>query len=90
MIVTMALERGSNQLVSGPEIVSRGFVYVKDSEELMAGARDIAAAAVRDSLSAGVHDWSKLKNAVRDELSDFFWKKMKRNPVILPIILGVH
>lgn len=90
MIVTMALERGSNQLVSGPEIVSRGFVYVKDSEALMAGARDIAAAAVRDSLSAGVHDWSKLKNAVRDELSDFFWKKMKRNPVILPIILGVH
>ncbi len=90
MIVTIALERGVNQLAAGPEIVSRGFVYVKDSEDLMAEAREIAAAALRDSLTAGVSDWSKLKNVVRDELSDFFWKRMKRNPVILPIIMGIH
>ncbi len=89
MIVTIALQRGSNELLSGPEIVSRGFIYVKDSEELMAEARDRAALAVHDSMAAGVADWSKLKNLVRDELSDFFWKRMKRNPVILPIILGI-
>ena len=90
MIVTIGLQRGSNQLLAGPEIVSRGFVYVKDSEDLMAEARERAVTAVTDSLDAGVNDWSKLKNVVRDELSDFFWKKMKRTPVILPIILGVN
>ena len=90
MIATIGLQRGSNQLLAGPEIVSRGFVYVKDSEDLMAEARERAVTAVTDSLDAGVNDWSKLKNVVRDELSDFFWKKMKRTPVILPIILGVN
>ena len=90
MIVTVGLQRGSNQLLAGPEIVSRGFVYVKDSEDLMAEAKERAVTAVTDSLDAGVNDWSKLKNVVRDELSDFFWKKMKRTPVILPIILGVN
>ena len=90
MIVTIGLQRGSNQLLAGPEIVSRGFVYVKDSEDLMAEARERAVTAVTDSHDAGVNDWSKLKNVVRDELSDFFWKKMKRTPVILPIILGVN
>ncbi len=56
----------------------------------MAEAKERAVTAVTDSLDAGVNDWSKLKNVVRDELSDFFWKKMKRTPVILPIILGVN
>ena len=90
MIVTVGLQRGSNQLLAEPDLVSRGGVYVKDSEDLMAEAKERAVTAVTDSLDAGVNDWSKLKNVVRDELSDFFWKKMKRTPVILPIILGVN
>lgn len=89
MIVTMAVQRGGNELLSGPEIVSRGLVYIKDSEELMAEARARAHTALKGGMEAGVTDWSKLKNLVRDELSDFFWKRMKRNPVILPIILGI-
>ncbi len=89
LIVTLALERATNLVAAGPEIVSRGFVYVKDSEDLMDEAREIAAAAVRDSLASGVTDWSRLKNVMKESLNDFFWKRMKRNPVILPIILGI-
>ena len=89
MIVTIALERGTNRLIAGPEIVSRGFIYVKESEDLMEEARMIAQTAVEDSLSARVSDWTKLKGILRDELSDFFWKRMKRNPMILPIVMGI-
>jgi ribonuclease J len=89
MIVTIALERGTNRLIAGPEIVSRGFIYVKESEDLMEEARLIAQTAVEDSLSARVSDWTKLKGILRDELSDFFWKRMKRNPMILPIVMGI-
>ena len=89
MIVTIALERGTNRLIAGPEIVSRGFIYVKESEDLMEEARMIAQTVVEDSLSARVSDWTKLKGILRDELSDFFWKRMKRNPMILPIVMGI-
>ncbi len=89
MIVTIALERGTNRLIAGPEIVSRGFIYVKESEDLMEEARMIAQTAVEDSLSARVSDWTKLKGILRDELSDFFWKRMKRTPMILPIVMGI-
>ena len=89
MIVTIALERGTSRLLAGPEIVTRGFIYVKESEDLMEEARMIAQTAVEDSLSARVTDWVKLKGILRDELSDFFWKRMKRNPMIIPVVLGI-
>ena len=89
IIIALSLERGSNQLLAGPDIVSRGFVYVRESEDLLEEARKVVRAAVNDCLDARMTDWSKMKNIVRDALSDYLWKKMKRNPVILPIIMEV-
>lgn len=87
IIVVMSLERYSNQLLAGPDIVSRGFVYVRESEDLMGGARDCVSDAVERCLGRNIKDWSKLKNEIRDELSDYVWKKTKRRPMILPIIM---
>lgn len=89
IIVALSLEKGSNQLLSGPDIVSRGFVYVRESGDLMEEATEVVRVGVDDCLAAGVSDWSKIKNIIRDTLSDFLWKKIKRNPVILPIIMEV-
>lgn len=89
IIIAMSLQKGSNQLVSGPDIVSRGFVYVRESEVLMAEAKEVVENAVSECLDSKVTDWTKMKNIVRDALSDYLWKKMKRNPVILPIIMEV-
>ncbi len=89
IIVVMTLEKYSGRLISGPDIVSRGFVYVREHENLMEEARLQVADAVDDCLIHHVSDWSKIKNVIRDTLSDFIWKKMKRNPMILPIISEV-
>ena len=89
IIVALTLEKYSNQLLAGPDIVSRGFVYVREAENLMEEAREVVQEAVEYCLSRNVSDWGKIKNDIRDSLSDFLWKKMKRNPVILPIIMEV-
>lgn len=89
IVVVLTLERYSGRLVSGPDIVSRGFVYVRENEDLMEAARLVAMDAVDDCLVHHVSDWSKIKNVIRDTLSDFFWKRLKRNPMILPIISEV-
>lgn len=89
IIVVLTLEKYSNQLLAGPDIVSRGFVYVRESEDLMEEAQRIVDEAVQGYLEKHVSDWGKIKNIIRDSLSDFLWKKMKRNPMILPIIMEV-
>ena len=89
MIVVMALESHSDQLISGPDIVSRGFVYVRESDELLDEARLLVEEAVQDCLDRGKTDWGTLKGTVKDVLSDFVWKKTKRRPMILPIIMEV-
>ena len=89
IIVVLTLEKYSNQLLAGPDIVSRGFVYVRESEDLMEDARAVVNDAVLDCLDRHVNDWGKIKNIIRDSLSDFLWKRMKRNPMILPIIMEV-
>ena len=89
MIVVMALESHSDQLISGPDIVSRGFVYVRESDELLDEARFLVEEAVQDCLDRGKTDWGKLKSTVKDVLSDFVWKRTKRRPMILPIIMEV-
>ncbi len=89
MIVVMALESHSDQLISGPDIVSRGFVYVRESDELLDEARLLVEEAVQNCLDRGKTDWGKLKGTVKDVLSDFVWKKTKRRPMILPIIMEV-
>ncbi|MDD6797531.1 MAG: ribonuclease J [Clostridia bacterium] len=89
IVVVLTLEKYSNQLLAGPDIVSRGFVYVRESEGLMDEARSVIEQAVLDCLDRNVSDWGKIKGTIKDTLSEFLWKKMKRNPVILPIIMEV-
>ena len=89
IVVVLTLEKHSNQLLAGPDIVSRGFVYVRESEDLLEEAHSIVADAVESCMEKNVTDWGKLKNIIKDSLSDFLWKRMKRNPMILPIIMEV-
>ena len=87
VIVVFGIDRGSGQLISGPSIVSRGFVYVKESDKLIDDATDIVLDEVTEALSGGTTDWGKLKGIVKDALSEYIWKKTKRRPMILPIIM---
>lgn len=87
MIVVMTLERHSNAVLAGPDIVSRGFVYVRESEDLMEHAREVVQDALEGCLDRHVTDWGKIKTAVKDALSDYVWKRTKRRPMILPIIM---
>ena len=89
IIAVCTIEAGSGRVVSGPDIVSRGFVYVRESEDLMEEARSVVSDAVNDCLDKGISDWGKLKNVIKDALNDFIWKKTKRSPMILPIIMEV-
>ncbi|MBQ6887169.1 MAG: ribonuclease J [Lachnospiraceae bacterium] len=90
MIVVLALDRYTNQLVSGPDIVSRGFVYVRESDALMEEAREVISVGIDSCLDKGVADWGKIKSTIKDSLSEFVWKKTKRRPMILPIIMEVE
>jgi ribonuclease J len=89
IIVVLTLEKYSNQLLAGPDIVSRGFVYVRESEDLMDEAKTIVSDAVEECLKRNVSDWGKIKNVIKESLSDYLWKRMKRDPIILPIIMEV-
>lgn len=89
MIVVLALDSYNSQLVSGPDIVSRGFVYVRESDELLEEARLLVDGAVEGCLEKGQTDWGKLKSTIKDVLSEYVWKKTKRRPMILPIIMEV-
>ena len=89
LIVVLGLEQGSNQVIAGPDIVSRGFVYVRESDELMEEARLVIVEALDKCLAKNITDWGKLKTSIRDAASDFLWKKTKRRPMILPIIMEV-
>ena len=87
LIVVLTLEKYGRQLLAGPDIVSRGFVYVRESEDLMDEARLIVEDALNDCLEHHINDWGKLKSAINDSLGSFVWKRTQRNPMILPIIM---
>ena len=89
IIVTLCLNQNCTQLLGGPDIVSRGFVYVKESDEMMLEAREIALDAIEDCLDRGVKDWNKIRNAIKDDLGGYVWKTTQRRPMILPIITEV-
>lgn len=89
IIVVVTLEGGSNQVLAGPDIVSRGFVYVREAENLMEECRDVVEDALQRCLDHNITDWGKLKTTMRDDLSEFLWRRTKRNPMILPIITEV-
>ena len=87
MIVVLTLEKYSNQLLAGPDIVSRGFVYVRESEDLMGQAKSVVEDAIDSCLDRRISDWGKMKGVIKDSLGDFLWKRTKRKPMILPIIM---
>jgi ribonuclease J len=87
MIVVLTLEKHSNYVLAGPDIVSRGFVYVRESEDLMGEARIVVEDALDICLDKHITDWSKIKGIIKDSLGDFVWKRTKRRPMILPIIM---
>jgi len=89
LIVVVTFEKHTNQILAGPDIVSRGFVYVRESENLMDDAKEVVDEALQKCIDNKISDWGKIKNCVKDALNDFLWKRTKRNPMILPIIMEV-
>lgn len=89
IVVVCAMSADGAGLLSGPDIVSRGFVYVRESEELMDEVRQVAAEAIEDCLDRGYYEWNQIKNTVKDDLSKFIYQRTKRRPMILPIIMDV-
>lgn len=89
VIVVLTLESETAQIVAGPDIVSRGFVYVREADELIAEAIEIVTEEVELVLDRGIIDWGKLKNTIREALAEYLWKKTKRRPMIMPIIMEI-
>ena len=89
IVVTVTIDGRSGRVLAGPELVSRGFVYVRESEELIDGARTQVEIALDRALADNAHDWNSLKTRVREALSSYIYRKTKRSPMILPILMEV-
>lgn len=83
------MERETGKVLAGPDIVSRGFVYVRESEELLDEAKQLMNGVMDDLHDRNVREWGNIKSAMRDALSEFIYQKTKRSPMILPIIMEV-
>ncbi|MBE5996534.1 MAG: ribonuclease J, partial [Lachnospiraceae bacterium] len=90
IIVVMTLEAGSDRVLAGPDIISRGFVYVREAEDLMEEADEVVREALDRVLCDSNPDWNHIKSEIRDSLGEFVWKKTKRRPMILPILMEVE
>jgi len=90
VIVVFGIDKENQMITSGPSVVSRGFVYVKESDKLIEDVTDLVLDEVTEALDKGITDWGKLKKIVMETLSDYLWKKTKRRPMILPIIMDDH
>ena len=89
MVVVITLDSESNQVLSGPDIVSRGFVYVREAEMLIEQCKDVVSETLSYCLSDENADWNRIKNSIKEDLGEFLWQRTKRNPMILPIISEV-
>lgn len=89
IVVVATVDVDSCEVISGPDIISRGFVYVRESEELMDEVRAIARNVLEETLEAGVTEWNQIKSNVKDDLSKYLYSKTKRKPMILPVIMNV-
>ena len=86
-VATISMDMG--MLMSGPEIISRGFVYVRESEELMNKAKSVASASLIEALNKGIREWNELKGIMKSSISKFIYQETKRKPVILPILMNL-
>ncbi|MDF9779854.1 mRNA degradation ribonuclease J1/J2 [Bacillus velezensis] len=89
LIVVISLDKQKKNLVSGPEIITRGFVYVRESEGLIVQATELVRSIVTEATETSAVEWSTLKQAMRDALNQFLYEKTKRKPMIIPIIMEV-
>lgn len=89
MVVVVSIEEETGQVVAGPDIISRGFVYVRESEGLMEGAREVVMKALQECEEKNITSWNYIKNLIKDTLKNYIWQKTKRSPMILPIIMEV-
>ena len=89
IVVVMSMSGEDGSLVSGPDLITRGFVYVKESEGLMEELRQVALEAIQSVDGRYATDWSAIKGAVKGDLSNYLYKKTKRSPMILPVIMEV-
>lgn len=89
MVVVVSMEEETGQIVAGPDIISRGFVYVRESEGLMDGAREVVLKALQECEAKNITSWNYIKNVIKDTLKNYIWQKTKRSPMILPIIMEV-
>lgn len=89
MVVVVSMEEETDQIVAGPDIISRGFVYVRESEGLMDGAREVVVKALQECEEKNITSWNYIKNLIKDTLKNYIWQKTKRSPMILPIIMEV-
>ena len=89
VIIVLTMEKGTGQVLAGPDIVSRGFVYVRESDALLEDSTEVLEDAMESLGEKGISDWSRIKNTLKDSLSDYLWKKTRRRPMILPIIMEV-
>ena len=89
IIVVMTIDKSTAECISGPDIISRGFVYVRESEDLMDSVRDIAADVVDDCTGGSNLNWTTLKTRVKNDVGSFLYSKTKRRQMILPIIMEV-
>lgn len=89
IIIVATIDSQTGEVISGPDIVSRGFVYVRESEELINSARDLSCRVIEESYSSRYHDWNTVKTSLRDEISKMMYERTKRKPMVLPIIMEV-
>ena len=90
IVVVVTVRKGTLEILSGPDIVSRGFVYVRESADLMQETREVVVKTLQKCKDRKIEGWAKMKNAVRDDLREHLWRQMKRNPMILPVIMEVE
>ena len=89
VIIAMALSSGSSELMSGPDIISKGFVYMKESEDLINGLKDVVKETIEDYRKDNSNDWKRLKSMVVSATEDYLWKNIKREPLVIPVIISV-
>ena len=89
IVVVATIDTDTRSILSGPDIISRGFVYVRESEALMEEVRNIARDSLNETIDRGVTEWTQMKQNIKDDLSKYLYGKTKRKPMILPVIMNV-